>query len=106
MKKLIAAILTMSVLALVACQGQPDEITEADIEYHNVGNGLPYTYEIMEIDYQTKEAWGKPLDKISEGNQGIYLYLDEVDFDLEPGDRITVVWGEHEDEFLSIERAK
>jgi hypothetical protein len=71
----------------------------------NVGNGEEYTYEITSVNWDTDEIHGVPLNKESEGNKGIFLYAQEVPFDVEVGDRIVVVWGEYEDEFVSIERA-
>lgn len=87
----------------VATQPQaPNKIVEV-IPNDNVGNGQHYTYEITEIN--GNEINGLPLDKASYGNRGILLYTSEVGFDVQIGDAISVVWGEYEDEFKSIEKA-
>lgn len=69
----------------------------------NVGNGMMYAYKITQVD--DKEVRGYPLNYESRGNRGIYLYPEEVGFDVKVGDEIGVVWGEEEDEFKSIEPA-
>lgn len=71
----------------------------------NVGDGQTYVYEITDVDWTTDEIHGVPMNKESYTNKGIFLYGQEVPFDVEVGDRIAVVWGETEDEFASIERA-
>lgn len=76
--------------------------TTVDIT-QNVGNGLKYAYKVTDIS--EREMQGTPLNYESEGNKGLMLYLDEIGFEVELGDEIIVVWGEYEDEFVSIERA-
>lgn len=61
----------------------------------------PYTYEITEVT--GNEIHGVPIDgEESDDNGGIFLYQSELDFDVQEGDLVTVVWGEYEDEFKSI----
>lgn len=69
----------------------------------NVGDGQEYAYEIVEINGD--EVHGVPLNKASEGNRGLFIYKDEIGFDVEVGDGIVVVWGEYEDEFALVDRA-
>ena len=89
---------------------QDKEVKSVDVQNaksvdvsNNVGNGEKYAYEITEINGD--EINGIPLNKASNDNAGILLFEDEVGFDVEVGDKIVVVWGEYEDEFVSIERA-
>lgn len=87
--------------ALVFNGGQNTDAVEAkDFENNNVGNGETYVYEITDIN--ETEIYGIPLTKASDGNRGIFLYKDEVSFDVKIGDVIYVIWGEEEDEFVSI----
>jgi hypothetical protein len=79
------------------------QVQTVDEERSNVGNGEAYAYEITDIS--EREMNGVPLNKESDDNRGIMLYKDEVPFEVELGDKIVVVWGEYEDEFVSIERA-
>lgn len=116
MKKLIGAVLglTLSVTVLgfgftqhnQEVKAQEQEVTgELSVEetVSNVGDGKAYTYEITEINGD--EINGVPLDRISDENGGIFLFQSEVSFDVKVGDTISVVWGEYEDEFASIQRA-
>jgi hypothetical protein len=68
----------------------------------NVGNGERYSYVISAVI--DDEVYGIPLDKISSTNKGIFLYKNEIGFEVGEGDKIVVVWGEEEDIFQSIER--
>lgn len=68
----------------------------------NVGNGEPYKYTITEVNEEG--IFGIPLNKESEGNRGIFLLEDELDFTADEGDIIEVVWGEEEDVFQSIKK--
>lgn len=110
--KSIAKVLVVSSVALFGAYGVMSgeewaKAPQAPEEQHvpigtNVGNGEPYTYEITEV--AGDEIHGVALDKISNDNRGIFLLADEVPFETKSGDKITVVWGEYEDEFVSIER--
>lgn len=104
MKNLFKSLLAVVMLtSLVGCSNDTAfaELVEAkDFENNNVGNGETYVYEITDIN--ETEIHGIPLTKASDGNRGIFLYKDEVDFEVELGDVIYVVWGEEEDEFASI----
>lgn len=68
---------------------------------NNVGDGLEYTYEVTSIE--GNEVHGIALNRVSYDNKGIFLYDDELTFDVSIGDVIAVVWGQYEDEFISIE---
>ena len=68
----------------------------------NVGNGEPYEYTITEVNEEG--IFGIPKNKASEGNRGIFLLEDEVDFIADEGDVIEVIWGEEEDVFQSIKK--
>ncbi|QJI52316.1 hypothetical protein [Psychrobacillus phage Perkons] len=70
-------------------------------EYNNVGNGQEYEYQITVIE--DNEIHGIPLNKMSDDNQGIFLYDNELDFNVNIGDKIVVIWGQYEDEFERIE---
>jgi hypothetical protein len=62
-----------------------------------------FTYHITDV--QGNEIHGIPAPgEASEENGGVFLYADEVDFVLDEGDEIRVVWAE-EDVFESIELA-
>lgn len=108
-KNLIAG-LTLA-LAVAGCasenvQEAPSQAVESEVTVdttQNVGNGLGYAYTVTDIS--EREMQGTPLNYESDGNKGLMLYLDEIGFEVELGDEIIVVWGEYEDEFLSIERA-
>ncbi|WP_144509940.1 hypothetical protein [Bacillus sp. FJAT-22090] len=76
-------------------------VVEYDSVTNNVGNGLAYEYEITSIE--DNEIHGIALNRVSEDNQGIFLYKDELEFNVNVGDKIGVVWGEYEDEFERIE---
>lgn len=76
-------------------------VSPATVVQSNVGDGLKYAYRITEIS--GNEVHGLPLNRESETNRGIFLYNDEIPFNVQVGDEIMVMWGEYEDEFLSIE---
>lgn len=82
---------------------ESQEPTEGTSE--NVGDNQTYTYEITDVGQGEagNEIYGEAIsEEASEDNAGIFLYAEEVGFDVQPGDVISVVWGEHEDEFASI----
>lgn len=81
----------------------PVRVKEEAVVTSNVGDGQEYAYEITEI--KGKEVHGKPLNKGSHTNRGIFLYKEEIGFDVKVGDSIVVVWGEVEDEFVLIDHA-
>lgn len=58
-----------------------------------------YMYEITDANY---EIYGDAINKKSHDNYGIFLYSSELDFEVEKGDVISIVWGDEEDEFKSI----
>lgn len=66
----------------------------------NVGNNKPYNYTITSIE--GNKIHGKATNKISNDNHGIFLYKDELPFNVTKGDNIQVIWGEEEDIFKSI----
>lgn len=74
-----------------------------EVVVSNVGDGQEYAYEITEIN--GKEVHGIALNKKSSTNAGIFLYKNEIGFDVKVGDKIVVMWGEYEDEFELIDRA-
>lgn len=106
MNKLMGALICvgLSVGLMTIGVGSYKEVQQAQetTSDNNVGNGQEYAYEITEINGD--EINGVPLNKASDGNRGIFLLADEVDFEVKVGDKIAVVWGEYEDEFKSIER--
>lgn len=61
------------------------------------------TYEYVVTDIAGYEIYSRPLNKISESNQGLLLFDYELDFKVNEGDKIAVIYGEYEDEFYSIE---
>lgn len=67
---------------------------------NNVGNNESYTYKITSVS--NNEVHGEATNNISLDNAGIFLYQSELDFNVQPGDTISVVWGQYEDEFKSI----
>ena len=111
MKKLIG-VLSLSIVVLMGMVfalslsepvKQAEEPKEAETFVNdNVGNGEPYEYTITEVNEEG--IFGIPNNKASEGNRGIYLLEDEVDFIADEGDVIEVIWGEEEDEFQSIKK--
>ncbi|MER2008828.1 MAG: hypothetical protein ABS939_15360 [Psychrobacillus sp.] len=66
----------------------------------NVGDGKTYIYKVIEVEGE--EVHGLPMNRISQGNRGIFLYKSEIKQDVKVGDTVAVVWGEEEDEFKSI----
>ncbi|MGM7720532.1 hypothetical protein [Metabacillus sp. Hm71] len=70
---------------------------------NNVGNNQEYLYQITSIT-DNGEIHGKALNKVSSDNAGIFLYQSELSFNVQTGDKISVVWGQYEDEFKSIEK--
>lgn len=96
MKTLKLILITFIALTIAACSNVKNETI------NNVGDNQEYTYEITSIN--DNEINGKALDKMSSDNKGIFLYQNEVSFDVQPGDKIAVVWGEYEDEFKSIKK--
>lgn len=107
--KIAAVVLSISFLGFVINLNKDN--VEAKENYHmhdgeicevksNVGDGQSYPYEITYVD--NGEIHGIPLAKESCTNKGIFLFEDEVDFQLDEGDKIEVIWGENEDEFESI----
>lgn len=94
MKKLVPILLSISIL-LIGCQ---------DNQTSNVGDNQSYQYKITNIE--GNEINGKPLDNISDDNKGVFLYKNELDFFVNEGDKISIVWGEEEDIFKSIEKVE
>lgn len=70
----------------------------------NVGDGQTYSYIVTELKVVdgVEEVHGLPVTKGGTGNRGIFLYASELDFEVEVGEFVHVVWGEEEDEFASI----
>ena len=87
-----------SLMALSEPTNEENAIASAQVS--NVGDGQSYHYHVTEVS--DTEIHGLPLNRISDGNRGIFLYTDEVSFDVQVGDHIAVVWGEEEDIFESI----
>jgi len=100
MNKLAAAILSLS-LSFTSFHFA-DKMEQKEQEQNNVGNGEEYSYIITDVI--GNEVHGLPLDKESDDNKGIFLYEEELTFEVAVGDKIVVVWGEYEDEFKSIEK--
>lgn len=82
---------------VVTEQAQEEQIVS------NVGDGQEYAYYVTEII--GNQIFGTPLNKESYTNKGIFLYKEEVSFDVKVGDEIVVMWGNEEDEFILIDRA-
>jgi len=101
-KKTMMTLLTVLFMGVSFTTAHAKDVAVSNGEYNNVGNGEPYSYVITEVDGD--EIHGKPLNKISYDNRGIFLYQSEVSFNVKVGDKITVVWGDYEDEFVSIDR--
>lgn len=80
-----------------------DDPIVAQADDNNVGNGEAYEYRITQIG--GNEVNGVAINKKSSDNVGIFLYADEIPFDVKVGDKISIVWGEYEDEFQSIKKA-
>ena len=80
-----------------------DVVVESQEVESNVGDGQEYAYEIVEIT--GNEVYGKPLNKESYTNKGLYILTEEIGFDVKIGEQIVVVWTEYEDEFAFIDRA-
>ena len=80
-----------------------DVVVESQEVESNVGNGQEYAYEIVEI--VGNEVYGKPLNKESYTNKGLYILTEEIGFDVKVGDNIVVIWTEYEDEFAFVDRA-
>ena len=103
MKMLISLIMVSIVIAATTgCNNV--ELTNQDKQTSNVGDNQSYQYEITSI--QGDEIYGKAINKISEDNHGIFLYQEEVSFNVNVGDKLGVIWGNEEDIFKSIERIK
>lgn len=63
-----------------------------------------YVYEVTEVD--GNEIHGKNILNIGKYNGGIFLYKDEVNFDIKPNDKILVQFGEEEDIILNVTKLK
>jgi hypothetical protein len=101
MKNICGAV-ALTVAVLLTISGVWNALKEEPTE-NNVGNGEAYTYHITAVI--DDEIYGIPATgEESEDNGGIFLYADEVDFVLDEGDTIEVVWGAEEDLFESIEK--
>lgn len=98
LKKFIAGVIATITLFAGAGAGVTAEVE--CLENTNVGDGLEYIYEVTEIN--ENEVHGIPLNRISCGNKGIFLYKDEIGQDVRIGDIVGVVWGEEEDIFENI----
>lgn len=99
----IATMLLVTLLTMVSTvTTYAMDVNEHDGPYYgtNVGDGEVYTYTITAVI--DGEVHGIPVTKASEGNRGIFLYADELDFIADEGDVIEVVWGEEEDVFERI----
>ena len=77
-------------------------VGEQEVE-SNVGDGQEYAYEIVEI--VGDEVYGKPLNKESHTNKGLYILKEEIGFDVKVGEQIVVIWTEYEDVFALVDRA-
>lgn len=79
-----------------------DEVpSEVSTGTSNVGDGQTYTYVITDVN--GNEIYGEPVPgEASEDNAGIFLYAEEVPFEVRNGDVISVVWGEEEDIFEEV----
>lgn len=108
MKKTITTLLAVAFIGMgtITTQaGNLEILDDSQVAQHivvesNVGNGEAYDYVITEVI--GNEIHGLPTNKESYTNRGIFLFQDEVSFDVEVGDEISVVWGEEEDIFASI----
>jgi len=100
MKMLISLIMVS--IVIIGCSNV--ELVNQDKQTSNVGDNQSYQYEITSI--QGDEIYGKAINKISEDNHGIFLYQEEVSFNVNVGDKLGVIWGNEEDIFKSIERIK
>lgn len=94
------------IVALIVLNGLSVSAISVDVDGHemiqnNVGDGLTYEYKVTSIE--GNEIHGIPLNRVSEDNAGILLYDDELTFNVDIDDVIGVVWGQYEDEFISIE---
>lgn len=103
-KQLITMIGMM--IALITLNGLSVSAVNVDIEGNemirsNVSDGLTYEYEITSIE--GNEVHGIALNYKEYDNVGIFLYDDELTFDVSIGDVIGIQYGEYKDEFISIE---
>lgn len=63
-----------------------------------------YKYKITKID--GNDVYGTALNYKSKDNSGIFLYKNDLKFNVAVGDSIEVVYGEYGDEFKSIKKNK
>jgi len=103
MKMLISLIMVSIVIAATTgCNNV--ELTNQDKQTSNVGDNQSYQYVITSI--QGDEIYGKAINKISDDNHGIFLYQEEVSFNVNVGNKLAIVWDKEEDIFKSIEKIK
>jgi len=95
-KALVLAVVLMSTFGV-------NDANASDSVKSNVGDGKEYAYQITHIF--GNEVHGKPLNRISKTNGGIFLYKEEIGFDVKVGDKIVVMWGAEEDIFELIDKA-
>ena len=85
MKMLIS--LVMISIVLIGCNNV--ELTNQDEQTSNVGDNQSYQYVVTNI--QGDEIYGKAINKISEDNHGMFLYQEEVSFNVNVGDKLAIV---------------
>jgi len=100
MKMLISLVIIS--IVLIGCNNV--ELTNQDKQTSNVGDNQSYQYVITSIE--GNEIYGKAINKISEDNHGIFLYQEEVSFNVNVGNKLAIIWGKEEDIFKSIEKIK
>jgi len=100
MKMLISLVIIS--IVLIGCNNV--ELTNQDKQTSNVEDNQSYQYVITSIEGD--KIYGKAINKISEDNHGIFLYQEEVSFNVNVGDKLAIVWDKEEDIFKSIEKIK
>ena len=100
MKMLISLVIIS--IVLIGCNNV--ELTNQDKQASNVRDDQSYHYVITSI--QGDKIYGKAINKISEDNHGIFLYQEEVSFNVNVGNKLAIIWGKEEDIFKSIEKIK
>ena len=99
--KMLISLIMISII-LIGCSNV--ELVNQDKQASNVRDNQSYQYVVTNIE--GNEIYGKAINKISEDNHGIFLYKNEVNFNINVGDKLAIVWGKEEDIFKSIEKIK
>ncbi|MDY7043650.1 hypothetical protein RVS70_05465 [Virgibacillus sp. M23] len=72
-------------------------------QLHDKVENSQFTYEVT--DAKENKVYGEPIaSQVTDENAGIFLYQDEIKFNVKKGEKIQVTFGQAEDDIKKVER--